>query len=189
MKNNKWLKLIAIFIGASFLVGCGESSQYSTTEASGSEVIDNSVFDENSGAVVKDTTLDINNTQTTISIQEGTSFIDEDSNLVTQPPVVNVKVEKNIVDTQAELQIVSSEGEKVIPTEPIEVSVPVPDGVKPGDTVQVEVPDDSKLSSEEKLILIVVDKDGKVSIVVAPDIFQDRTVVLIVVEAPEASTN
>jgi hypothetical protein len=191
MKNNKWLKLIAIIISASFFIGCGGgSSQYTkTTEASGSKTIDTTTFDENTGAVIKDTTLDINSTQTTVTIPEGTVFTDNESNPITQPPVVKVKVAKNRVNTKAELQVISTNGEKIIPTEPVKVSVPVPNGVKPGDTVKVEVPSSSKNGNIEKLILIVVDKDGKVSVMVAPDIFKDRTVILIVVEAPEASTN
>jgi len=194
MKQN-WLRIATIIISISFfIVGCGGGSGCSLTEEPvvvDSEIqIDNNFFDENTSTVVKDIVLEDNKTDTAIELSEGTVFVDEDDNPIEEAPIVKVKVETKETDTTTELQMVSSDGEKVIPTEPVAVSIPAPEGAEPGDTVRVEVPDDAEVIDKiEKLILVVVGKDGKINILIQPEVFRQQTVIVIIVEAPDKSTN
>jgi len=79
---------------------------------------------------------------------------------------------------------------KVIPTQPIVVSLPAPTGAKPGDSVQLEVPDGvtaNKMEVSQKLITVIVKADGTVDITVFPDVLRNLLVIVIIIA--DQSTN
>jgi len=186
---KKTTKLImTVLMAMGLLVGCGNTvstSNETTTEAV--QVLDPNAFDATTGAVTADTEIVAGETGTTIAIAEGTVFQDSEGNPVTQAPSAAVTVTESNTEATTNIEF-KVDGETVIPSEPVTLSIPAPNGAQPGDEVQVEVPDGVSVAKvQQKLIFVVVGADGTINITVLPEVFQGHLVIVVVL--PDASTN
>jgi len=163
------------------------------------------------GVVVKDIVIPIaqeskegeeNKTVLEVTLVAGTAFIDSEGNPVQEPPVLQVvqkeshSIEENGNQAEisnvvkGEIRFVDAKGEKIIPTEPVEITMAAPEGSKPGDEVRVEIPDGvDKAVGQEKLTIFIVDENGNIRIVVAPTVFETLDVVVVVIEKIEVVVN
>ena len=194
MDYSKFFKSIVLVMSTMVLVGCGSSGTsgvYLKTSTE-TEAISSDSFDTETGAVTEDTTISVGDdkdTETKIEVSEGTQFTDENGDVVTKAPTAKVEVEKKQDESTTELDF-SVDGKKVIPTEPITVSVQAPEGAKAGDEVEIEVPEGIKPANMQKLILVIVNADGTVSINIMPYVFRNHTVIAIIVKIKkDDSTN
>ena len=181
--------VIASLLAIGLFVGCTGDADSSSTPAvvktEAVQVMDATAFDATTGGVTKETPIKAGDTGTTMTLSEGTVLQDIDGNPITKAPTAEVKVEKSETEAKTTLNF-EVDGKKVIPTEPIVVSIPAPAGAKAGDTVQIEVPDDGSIT--EKLIFVVVNKDGTVNVRIFPKAFK-KAIVLVVKVKVDNSTN
>jgi hypothetical protein len=210
MYNFKIKTLITLF--AIFLIiGCGGSSGSSNIEkrpqlnennivsiaTQEMELTENQFSD---GVVIENViiTAQTDGIDTvTATISEETEFVNDKGEAITAPPVVALVQQesteeivkegkvttKNVV--KAELKLVDKDGNKIIPSKPMEIVMKAPSGTKPGDKVRVEIPDGataSKKTVQEKLIIVVVGADGNIHITILPEVFKKLTVIVIIVE-------
>jgi hypothetical protein len=186
MKNITKLLLasaIALFMGCDGDAGTTTPAVVKTND---SVSVATTSFDANTGALTEDVKIESSKTGTTMAIASGTVFQDEDGNAIKEAPKAEVAVEKSKSSAKTTIDFTTSDGKKVIPTESVVISVPAPAGAKPGDTVQIEVPDDGSITA--KLILVIVNADGTVNIRVFPKAFK-KTIVIIVEIKVDNSTN
>ncbi len=130
-------------------------------------------------------------------IPEGTEFQDIKGDTVTTPPVIALVQQESVQEiisdgkvttknvVKSEIKIVDENGEKIIPSEPLTITMKAPKGSKPGDKVTVDIPDGATINkriNQEKLIVVVVGADGNINVIIAPDIFRSMTVVVILIE-------
>ena len=128
MDYSKFFKSIVLVMSIVVLVGCGSSATSGVKTSIDTEVISPDAFDTKTGAVTEDTTISVGDdkdTETKIEVSEGTQFTDENGDVVTKAPTAKVEVEKKKDESTTELDF-SVDGKKVIPTEPITVSVQAP---------------------------------------------------------------
>ena len=187
--KNKLIKIIIVAIGAFILIGCGGNNT-NTTKTTGSITVSTETFDEDTGAITQNTTLDIGNTQTTVALSEGTVFIDEDNNTISEPPQAKANVTRTQTTTTSELQLSTAQGDRIIPSEPLRVSVPAPIGARVGDRVRIEVPDGIKsVTKMEKIITAIVNPNNTVDIMIEPTVFRNFNTIPIVIKTFDYSTN
>jgi hypothetical protein len=200
--------LLAIFL----IAGCGGGGGSSDAEKRPTLNEDNIVntsteekkfeADEFSGGVIqKDVEVVVKSdkgeeTAKTV-IPAGTEFKDEAGKVVEVAPTFAVvqkesveetvkdgkKTTKNVVKT--ELKFTDKDGKKIIPSEPVTVTMKAPAGSKPGDEVLVDIPDGATISKktiQEKLTLVIVDENGNINVTVTPHVFEGQDVVVIVVQ-------
>lgn len=187
---RKTMKLvIASLIAVGFFVGCnGDAGSSSTPDVVTTEaktVIDATAFDTATGAVTKETPIEAGNTGSTMTIPAGTVLQDIEGNPITKAPTLEVVAEKSTTEAKTTLNF-ELDGKKVIPTESVVISVPAPAGAKPGDIVQIEVPNDGSIT--QKLIFVLVKADGTVDVRIFPAAFK-KTIVIIVKVKTDTSTN
>ena len=133
----------------------------------------------------------------TATISEETEFVNDKGEAITAPPVVALVQQesteeivkegkvttKNVV--KAELKLVDKDGNKIIPSKPMEIVMKAPSGTKPGDKVRVDIPDGaiaSKKTVQDKLVIFVIGANGNIHITILPEVFKRLTVVVIIVE-------
>ena len=186
-------KLISIMLIAMGLIGCGSNSN-TTKKSETSAPIPSQSFNQTTGSVIDETTLsagDSKSTETTVVIPASTTFVTDDNEPVAKAPVLNTKTEESKVEASTKISF-QVDGKNVRPTEPIKISIPAPKGAKPGDTVQVDIPDSAKAAKSEitkrlsKVISLTVSADGTVSIMVN---FTSSTTITITVTLLDKSTN
>ncbi len=132
-----------------------------------------------------------------ITIPKGTEFQDVKGEVITVPPVISVVQQESVEEVvsegkvttknvvKSEIKIVDENGEKIIPSKPVQVTMKAPSGTKPGDKVTVDIPDDAtinKRANQEKLIVVIVGADGNINVMINPSVFKKLTVVVIIVE-------
>lgn len=145
-------------------------------------------FDVATGAVTKDTELSSKETGTSMTLSEGTVLKDEDGNPITKAPRLKVNVAESERDAKTTLDF-SVDGKRVIPTEPVMISLPAPAGAKPGDSVEMEVPDDGSIDNvSSKMMVFIVDAKGKINIRLFPNAFK-HIIVIVVKLKQDNSTN
>lgn len=188
--------LIAFLVG-----GCDSSdniSHNSNTQRSVQTVVSVETA-QFSDAVVNDTlalsTSVGNNVLTTAIVPQGTQFETIDGYSVSS---VNLQIAQRETETlessvnetvttkrvTSEYRFVDEEGNKIVPTEPIEISIAAPTGLTPGDEVEVaifEEDNQEKTLINQKLTIEVVDANGNIRTIVYPYIFMGRDIVVVVV--------
>ncbi len=130
-----------------------------------------------------------------ITIPAGTQFTNESGDVIEKAPVLQVtqressntsensQESKTTNVVKGEIKFTDEAGNKIIPTEPVAITMVAPMGSKPGDEVRVEVPDGvDKASGQQKLTLFIVDKNGNIRVIVAPHVFESLDVVVIIIE-------
>ncbi len=127
-----------------------------------------------------------------LTVPAGTAFTDASGKkLETVTPKVSLTQDKGEdsggkeqkLITQTKINLTDKSGAKIIPTKPLDVKVKAPSGAKPGDEVKVSIPDGTnKTPGQKKLVLFIVDENGFISIRIFPKVFQNTTVVLIIIE-------
>ena len=200
--------LLAIFL----IAGCGGGGGSSDAEKRPTLNEDNIVntsteekkfeADEFSGGVIqKDVEVVVKSdkgeeTAKTV-IPAGTEFKDEAGKVVEVAPTFAVvqkesveetvkdgkKTTKNVVKT--EIKFTDKDGKKIIPSEPVTVIMKAPAGSKPGDEVLVDIPDGATINKktiQEKLTVVIVDENGKVTVTIYPHVFEGQDVVMIFIE-------
>jgi hypothetical protein len=180
---------IASLLAIGAFVGCdGEATSSNTpsvvtTEAT--QAIDATKFDAATGAVITETLIEAGTTGATMTIPAGTVLQDVAGNPITKAPSLEVKAEKSATEASTTINF-EVDGKKVVPTESVVFSVPAPAGSKAGDTVQIEVPDDGRIT--QKLIFVIVKADGTVDVRIFPKAFK-KTIVIVVKVKVDSSTN
>ena len=177
--------LIGLVVTMGLFFGCNGNSKSSTETTKATQVMDATAFDSATGAVTSDTDIKAGKTGVVMNIPSGTVLQDENGNPITKAPTTDVKVEKDSKKATTTLDF-TVDGKRVIPTEPIVISVPAPKGAKAGDEVEIKVPDDGSI--QEKLIIVIVKSDGTVDIRVFPKAFK-KIIVIIVMIKTDKSTN
>jgi hypothetical protein len=137
------------------------------------------------------TTVDTK-TNVAMTIPESTKLTFEDGTEVTTAPTTKTEVKKSTEKATTTLNF-EVDGKKVIPSNPVTVSVPAPEGAVPGTLVNIEVPDNGNFSKSSarvgfKFISVKVKSDGTVSITIKPDAFR-KVIVIVVVVIRDSSTN
>lgn len=187
---------IVSLMAVGLLTGCGSSKATATeTVVEATAAIPAEDFDTNTGETTKEVTIKVEsngNEVAEVDIPAGTSFTDEDGNLVKEVPSVKAKETTTATEVTTEISFFA-DGKKVIPSEPVTAKVAAPAGSKPGDKVTIDVPDGVSAAKTgavaEKLIVVVVGADGFVHVSIIPQLFKNYTVVVIIVRKVEASTN
>ena len=197
---NRMFSLIAI---SALTIGCGSSSSKVKTKeptpleeptSQAQSVIKEIPVD--SGIVSQDVKVEVQSkdgkSSSELIVPAGTTFTDASGKkLETVTPKIIVaqdKGEKNEGKekkriTQTKIKFTDKNGNKIIPTKPIDVKVKAPSGAKPGDEVKVSIPEGAdKVPIEKKLIIFIVDENGFISIRLYPSVFKTSTVIVIVVE-------
>jgi len=207
----KQIKVLMVFF-VLFIGGCGSSSSTSNETLSLDEenivrsVTDNVSLDEQfvDGKIVEETKIPIKDGSeilSTVIIPVDTEFTDENGNLVEAAPHLTVTQQESSTTTEEEdennasnniqrtANIVKgeykfiSDGTKVIPSKAIKITIAAPKGSRPGDRVRVDVPDNvEKAPGQEKLTIYIVDRNGNITVLVFPQVFEDWDVVVIIVE-------
>ena len=181
--------LIASVLAIGLFVGCtgdaGSSTKPAVVKTEATQAIDATAFDTSTGAVTEETEIKAGDTGASMAISEGTVLQDIDGNPITKAPTTEVKVEKSETEAKTTLNF-EVDGKKVIPTEPVVMSVPAPAGSKAGDTVQIEV--DDGIESTQKLIFVIVKADGTVDVRIFPKAFK-KAIVIVVKVKTDTSTN
>lgn len=178
--------LIGLLITMGLFFGCGNGNSKSSTETiKATQAMDETAFDSETGAVKSDTDIKAGKSGVVMSIPEGTVLQDEDGKPITKAPTAEVKTEIDSKKAKTTIDF-KVDGKIVIPTESVVISVPAPKGAKPGDEVEIEVPDDGSI--QQKIILVIVNADGTVNIRVFPKAFKKRIVIVVMIKR-DKSTN
>jgi hypothetical protein len=189
MKNITKLLLasaIALFMGCD-----GDAGTTAVVKTNDSVFMATTYFDVNTGAVTKDVNISSETTGTTMFILDGTVLRDKDSNnTIKEVPKAEIAVEKSKSSAKTTIDFTTSDGNRVIPLGFVVISIPAPAGAKPGDTVQINVPDDDSITITEKLIFVIVKADGTVDIRVFSKAFEKTIVIIVEIEVQvDDSTN
>ena len=188
MNYNKFFRLLVIGT-MFFLVGCGNSSKTSTTIVAETttpiptENIDGGVVTEETNIAVE---ADNGTKLATVTLATGTEFQDENGNSITETPNLVVKAKKS-TKSQAEISFATKDGTKVIPTEPVNVAIAAPAGAKPGDKVKIDVAD-GITAGAEKLTIFIVGNDGFIHVIIAPQVFRNVIIFIIVLDTVNPNT-
>lgn len=172
---------VSIVTVAMFMVGCGSSSATPTVTAEVSEAIPTANI--NGGVVTAPTVLDVNSTDGTklaeVTLETGTGFTNPETNeTITETPKVAVKASQSTT-ARTEVSFTLADGTKVIPTEPVRIALTAPAGAKEGDKVTIDVPD-GVTAGTKKLTVFIVGKNGLINVIVAPQVFKNADVYVIV---------
>ncbi len=203
--NRKVLILFLVLL----INGCGSTSMDEREVELGEEQLLSSTdvsttFSEESftdGTISKDIIIPITSTDGreeglgSVAISSGTQFTDEEGEVVDNAPTLTLlqsessttikenEASKTSQVVKSELKFSDKDGNKIIPTEAVEITMPAPRGSKPGDEVTVEIPNgDIEGEETQKLTLFIVDKDGNIRLVVLPHVFESLDVVIVIVE-------
>ncbi len=174
------LRNILVNILILVFIGCGSSSNTNSNDngvVSSEYKLVNSEISED-GTVKKDIEVDLAD-KTKLKLPEGTKLTNEDGDYVSTSPIVKLfKYDSGKI----ELKFEDENGNKLVPTEPVEVSIKAPDGAKAGDKVKLDVPSaEDKQKRQNKLTLYIVDANGYLNVLIFPDIFKKFNVVAFVV--------
>lgn len=186
MKKQFIKTLFSIVTLAIFMVGCGSSSATPTKTAQASEEIPAA---EMSGGVVSSTngvstTIPVRSTDGTtlasVTLDTGTGFTDaKTGKTVTETPKVVVNAEQSTT-SKTEVSFVLADGSKVIPTQNVKIALTAPAGAKEGDKVTIDVPDGVTAGNTNKLTVFIVGKNGLINVIIAPRVFKNADVYVIV---------
>jgi len=195
--------LLSIVVISALTIGCGSSNttekeptKITTPTASGttSSTLNSSQISE--GVITTPVTISVatsdNKSTATVTLKEGTAFTDSDGNTLNNviPKVDlsqatgNSTANSNVTQTvQTEIKLTDSAGNKIVPTEAVTLKIKAPNNAKPGDEVKLSVPNGiSKATSQEKLIIFIVDENGFISITILPEVFKNSLAILIIIE-------
>jgi len=185
--------LIASILAIGLFVGCtgdaDSNSKPAVVKIEATQAMDTTAFDTTTGGVTKDTEIEAGNTGATMAISNGTVLQDIDGNAITEAPTAKVEVEKSATEAKTVLDFKAGD-KRVMPApgSSIVMSVPAPAGAKPGDVVQIEVPDG--IEAVQKLITVIVKADGTVDIRIFSSAFRKTIVIIVRVKVPtDNSTN
>lgn len=172
---------VSIVTVALLMVGCGSSSEIQTS-AQISEAIPAANIE--GGEVSTDTVIPVTTSNgttklATVTLSAGTKFTNATTGeIITETPKLAVKAEKS-KEAKTEISFILPDGTKLIPTEPVKVSIPAPEGAKPGDKVEIDVAD-GITAGTSKLTVFIVQPNGRISIVIAPRVFKGSNVYVVV---------
>jgi len=189
MNYNKFFKLLVIGT-MFFLVGCGSSGKTPTTiVAETTTPIPTENID--GGVVTKETNIPVKASDgtklATVTLDAGTGFKNPKNNeTITETPNLIVKVTKS-TKSQAEISFATEDGTKVIPTELVKVAIAAPAGAKPGDKVKIDVAD-GITAGTEKLTIFIVGNDGFIHLIIAPQVFRNVIILIIVLDTVNPNT-
>ncbi len=202
-------KVLSLFL-VLLINGCGSNSSSDKQSRSSNEehvlsstdvstTLSNESFVE--GATSNDVVIPIESTDgkkdevAVVTLTSGTQFTNAGGDVIEEAPTLHVvqresstKIEdKDEVQTstviKSEIKFMDQGGNKIIPTEPIEITMTAPVGAKSGDEVKVEMPNGvNKMSEEQKLTLFIVDKNGNIRVIVLPHVFATLDVVVVIIE-------
>lgn len=178
-------KTTLLTAGVLLFLGClGDSTSSTPIKSELTETLPIDAMDSTTGAISENITIDVGEgklTQTSINLSEGTQFINQKSKeVITEQPNVKVLVTNDVSESSTEISFTTSTSEKVVPTEPVKVSVVAPKGALPGERVNVTIPNSVNNSKRlEKVIFITIKADGTIDVVIAPDLFEGLLVVIV----------
>jgi len=180
---NTFVSLVTVVI---FMVGCGGSSSATPTASSTQAEVSNPIPTANieSGEVSTDTVIPVKAKDgktelATVTLVAGTKFTNSTTNeTITETPKLVVKAEKS-TEARTEVSFILDDGTKVIPTEPVKISIPAPAGAKAGDKVEIDVAD-GITADTSKLTLFMVGNDGRISLFIAPRVFRGANVYVVI---------
>ena len=185
MLYSNFFKSIILTIGIFFIVGCGSSTTSPTVVKSDVTVeINATSFDTEEGKTTEEVSMVVGEskeTETTIEIPKDTYFTDNETNeVVSAVPTVDVSVVQSGGESSTTISF-ESDGKKVIPSKPVTTSLVAPAGAKPGDEVEIEVPDGISAGKlTQKLIIVIVNSNGRIDIIIEPKLFKERLVIVII---------
>lgn len=208
MTKKTIVSLVSIIAISTLMIGCGGSS--STTPAvtepvadtgviAGQTQTDNTTLDAtqiNAGTVSKDIELVVETVDkaatSTATIKAGTQFLDANGDILadvvpkialTQKKGESATATETTKSVQTEINFTDANGNKITPTQAVEVKVKAPEGSKAGDEVQLSIPDAAeKGTGQQKLVIFIVDANGFLTVRILPDAFKNLTVIVIIVE-------
>ena len=178
-------KTTLLTAGVLLFIGClGDSTSSTPIKSELIEILPIDAMDSATGAISENITIDVGEgklTQTSINLSEGTQFVNQKSKeVITEQPNVKVLVTNDVSESSTEISFTTSTSEKVVPTEPVKVSVVAPKGALPGERVRVTIPNSVNNSKRlEKVIFITIKADGTIDVVIAPDLFEGLLVVIV----------
>jgi len=170
------LRTIFVSLIMFIFIGCGSNS--SDGVVSTKYKLSESEFSDD-GTIKRDLKVDLSD-KMSLKVPEGTKLTDENGNVVTTPPVIELAQSDS---GEAKIKFSDENGNKLIPTEPVEMSIKAPDGAKAGDKVKLDIPEaeDSSAKRLNKLTLYIVDENGFINVVILPNVFKRMDVVAVVV--------
>ena len=195
--------LLSIVAISALTIGCGSSNttekeptEITTPTASGTTSSTLNSSQISAGVITTPVTISVatsdNKSTATVTLKEGTEFTDSDGNTLNNviPKVDlsqatgNSTANSNVTQTvQTEIKLTDSAGNKIVPTEAVTLKIKAPSNAKPGDEVKLSVPNGiSKATSQEKLIIFIVDENGFISITILPEVFKNSLAILIIIE-------
>lgn len=207
MEIGKMGKLLSIITLSVLTIGCGggggsssstttEPTVITTPESNGSKTTTLSSSEINAGVVSKDviitSTTSDNLSRSLLTIPSGTAFTDENGTTLTN---VNPKVElgqqtdssstttEKVYSVQTEVKITDTQGNKIVPTEAVEVKIRAPKNSRPGDLVSLSIPDGAeKGTDQQKLVIFMVDANGFLTVKIFPRVFRNLLVIVIIIQ-------
>ena len=191
--------LLSIVAISTLTIGCESSNttekeptEITTPTASGTTSSTLNSSQISAGVITIPVTISVtttNNTSTaTVTLAEGTAFTNSDrntlNNVIPKLELTQETGSSNVTQTvQTKIKLTDVTGNKIIPTEAVKVMIKAPSNAKPGDEVKVSVPNGaSKSTTQEKLINFIVDANGFITITIAPEVFKNFLVILIIIE-------
>ena len=190
--KRKIIQGFFILLVSSFIFGCNSNDDCncSSVVAEIKETISETNFEE--GLVTTETTIKIETEDeellSTVTLAEDTQFEDKNGVAITETPLLVVKSTKEEDSSTATIKFVDSKGDIVKPTKSFRVGIKAPANANPGDTVKVEVPDNGH-TQIQKIIILIVDKNGFVFFNVTINDNEKTTTVIILTLLGNSSTN
>jgi hypothetical protein len=191
--KRETIQLFFTLLISFFIFGCNSNDDCDCTPnviAEVNETIAEADFEQ--GVITNDTTIEIKTEDkellSTITLTEDTQFEDENGVAVTETPILVVESSKKETESTSEIKFVNSDGETLIPTKPFKVAIKAPAGAKPGDRVQIEVPDDVN-TQIQKFIIRVVQQNGFIILTITITEYKKTTTIVVVTLLGNGSTN
>jgi hypothetical protein len=191
--KRETIQLFFTLLVSFFIFGCNSNDDCDCAPnviAEVNETIAEADFEQ--GVITNDTTIEIKTEDkellSTITLTEDTQFEDENGVAVTETPILVVESSKKETESTSEIKFVNSDGETLIPTKPFKVAIKAPAGAKPGDRVQIEVPDDGN-TQIQKFIIRVVQQNGFIILTITITEYKKTTTIVVVTLLGNGSTN
>jgi len=123
-----------------------------------------------------------------VKVPKDTKLIDENGDIVKNPKIRLIKKDSG----ENQVKIEDENGNKVIPTKPLEVKIKAPEDAKEGDSVKVDIPETQKEKESNyfnKVKSFIVGKKGFIPIKISPAIFKKFDIITIKVIGKEKKSD
>jgi len=123
-----------------------------------------------------------------LKVPKDTKLVDKNGEIAKNPKIKLTKRDSG----ENQIKIEDENGNKVIPTKPVEVKIKAPEEAKEGDSVEVDIPETQKEKKSNyfnKIKSFKVGKKGFISIELSPGIFKKFDIITIKVIGKEKKSN